>query len=101
RRHTHLVSLMGISQVILAVNKLDLVDYDRSTFESLASDYLDFAATVGIGSVTPIPLSAAQGANLTTPSVHTPWYTGPTLLGALEAAPLVALSSEGALRLPV
>jgi bifunctional enzyme CysN/CysC len=101
RRHTHLVALMGISRVILAVNKLDLVGYDRSTFESSAADYERFAASTGIESVTAIPLSAVEGTNLTTRSAQTPWYTGPTLLGALEAAPLGATPSQGALRLPV
>lgn len=101
RRHTHLVALMGLDQVVLAVNKLDLVDYDRGVFESLAADYAAFADHIGITSVTPIPLCAVEGANLTTPSVRTPWYTGPTLLGALEAAPTGSVAADGPLRLPV
>ena len=87
-RHTHLIALMGISQVVLAVNKLDLVDYDRSVFTSLAADHARFAHSLGIGSVTAIPLSALRGDNLTVPSVRTPWYDGPTLIEALEQAPV-------------
>ncbi len=101
RRHTHLVALMGISQVILAVNKLDLVDYDRAVFTGLAEDYRSFAAATGIDSVTAIPLSATEGVNLTEPSAHTPWYDGPTLLEALESAPLPRAAEDTALRLPV
>jgi len=101
RRHTHLVALMGITQVILAVNKLDLVDYDRSVYERIVEDYRELATAVGIDSVTPVPLSAVRGDNLTAPSPRTPWYEGPTLLGALEAAPTARTDGEGPLRLPV
>ncbi len=101
RRHTHLVSLMGIDQVIVAINKLDLVDYDEATFVAIAADYQQLADAVNIASVTAVPLSAANGDNLTAPSARTPWYTGPTLLGALEAAPVAQRDDEQAFRLPV
>jgi bifunctional enzyme CysN/CysC len=101
RRHSHLVALMGIDQVILAVNKLDLVGYDREVFDAIAREYGQFAAAVGISSVTAIPLSALRGDNLTTRSPRTPWYEGPTLIAALEAAPGDREEDRGPLRFPV
>lgn len=100
-RHTHLVALMGITQVILAVNKLDLVDFDHVTFQTLAAQYQRVAFDAGIEAVTAIPLSAALGDNLVELSVHTPWYGGPTLLDALETAPVRNTTTDGSFRLPV
>lgn len=100
-RHTHLVALMGITQVILAVNKLDLVGFDADVFRSITARYRDLAATAGIDTVTAVPLSAALGDNLTTPSVNTPWYDGPTLLEALETAPVGPRAPGGPARIPV
>lgn len=88
KRHSYLVSLLGIRQVVLAVNKLDLVGYDRATFERIEDDYRDFAASIGLGAVTCIPISALRGDNLTEPSVHTPWYAGPSLMEHLESVPV-------------
>lgn len=101
RRHTHLVALMGIGQVILAVNKLDLVGFDRELFERIDREYREFAVALGIERVTAIPLSAAQGDNLTSASEHTPWYTGPTLIGALESARVGAGAHEDPMRFAV
>jgi bifunctional enzyme CysN/CysC len=101
RRHSYIVSLLGIRQVVLAVNKLDLVDYDQAVFDAIAADYRALAAQLGIGQVQCIPLSALEGDNLSTPSPNTPWYTGPSLLAHLDAVPLDLAASDGGLRLPV
>ncbi len=84
RRHAYLVSLMGIQQVVLAVNKMDLVEYQQTVFESIHRDFLQFSKTLNFKNITAIPLSAQKGANVTQHSVHTRWYSGPTLLGCLE-----------------
>jgi bifunctional enzyme CysN/CysC len=84
RRHTYLVSLLGIRHIVLAVNKLDLVDYSREVFDAIDTEYRGFAAELGLGDVVSIPMSALRGDNVTAPSAHTPWYSGPTLLDHLE-----------------
>ena len=84
RRHAYLVSLVGIQQVVLAVNKMDLVGYQRSVFDAIVADFAKVAQTLGFQVITPIPLSALKGDNITTRSPHTPWYAGPTLVGCLE-----------------
>ena len=84
RRHSYLVSLLGIRHVVLAVNKLDLVDFSRETFETIDAAYRDFAAELGITDVVSIPLSALRGDNVTERSANTPWYEGPTLVEHLE-----------------
>jgi bifunctional enzyme CysN/CysC len=84
RRHSFLASLMGISQVVLAVNKMDLVGYSRETFERLAADYRAFAALLGLKDITAIPLAAVYGDNVVHPGANMPWYAGPTLLEYLE-----------------
>ena len=84
RRHSFLVSLLGIRHVVLAVNKLDLVDYSREVFETIDADYRSFAAELGITDIVSIPLSALRGDNVTEPSANTPWYDGPTLVQHLE-----------------
>ena len=100
RRHSYLVSLLGIRDVVLAVNKLDLVDWSRERFEAIEHDYQDFAARLGIERVVAIPLSALHGDNLAEASAHTPWYEGPPLLRHLEHV-AIAPRSEGPLRMPV
>ncbi len=84
RRHTYLVSLLGIRHIVLAVNKLDLVDYSREVFDAIETEYRGFSAELGLGDVVSIPMSALRGDNVTEPSPHTPWYSGPTLLDHLE-----------------
>ena len=84
RRHSFLVSLLGIRHVVLAVNKLDLVGYSPDVFEAIDADYRDFAAKIGSQQVVSIPLSALRGDNITDRSASTPWYTGPTLMDHLE-----------------
>jgi len=83
RRHSFLVSLLGIDKVVLAVNKLDLVEYSREVFEAIENQYRAFAADIGLDVVC-IPVSALKGDNIVEPSSHTPWYCGPTLIGYLE-----------------
>jgi bifunctional enzyme CysN/CysC len=84
RRHAYLVSLVGIRQVVLAVNKMDLVSYDRTLFDAIVADFNNSAKPLGFEGVTSIPLSALKGDNITERSGRTPWYQGPTLMGCLE-----------------
>ena len=88
RRHTFLVSLLGIKHVILAVNKMDLVDFDKETFDRIVNDYKHFVAPLGIPDITCIPLSALDGDNVVEKSARTPWYEGPALLDFLETVPI-------------
>ncbi|MDZ4264179.1 MAG: adenylyl-sulfate kinase [Mycobacterium sp.] len=84
RRHAFLASLLGIRHVVLAVNKMDLVGWDRERFETIRDDFHDFAARLDVHDVTTIPLSALNGDNVVTKSAVTPWYEGPSLLTHLE-----------------
>ena len=88
RRHAYLVSLVGIKQVILAVNKMDLVGDQQAVFEAIVADFRTLAQPLGFTGITPIPLSALKGDNITERSRHTPWYQGPTLMGCLETLPI-------------
>jgi bifunctional enzyme CysN/CysC len=88
RRHSYLVSLVGIRQIVLAVNKMDLMNYDRDLFDKIVADYMAFAAKLGIRNVTAIPMSALNGDNITKQSERMPWYRGPTLMGLLETVPV-------------
>ncbi len=89
RRHAYLVSLVGIKQIILAVNKMDLVAYRKAVFDTIVADFNVLAQPLGFEGVTPIPLSALKGDNITERSAHTPWYQGPTLMGCLETLPIL------------
>jgi len=100
-RHSFLVSLLGIKHVILAVNKMDLVDFDQTVFDQIVKDYTDFAETLGFETVTPIPLSALNGDNIISASNNTPWYDGPTLISRLEDIKINERLSEKPFRLPV
>ena len=84
RRHTFLVSLLGIRHVVLAVNKMDLVGFDRPVFDKIVADFRAFTAPLGIPDVQCIPLSALDGDNVVEKSERTPWYDGPALLDYLE-----------------
>jgi bifunctional enzyme CysN/CysC len=84
RRHAYLASLMGIKQVVLAVNKMDLVDYRKEVFDTIMTEFDTLVKPLGFEGVTPIPLSALKGDNITERSRLTPWYQGPTLMGSLE-----------------
>jgi bifunctional enzyme CysN/CysC len=100
-RHSYIVSLLGIRHVVLAVNKMDLVDFDQAVFERIAADYRALAQRLGIASIACIPLSALEGDNLSTRSARTPWYTGPALLEHLESVQVDAHDTGAGLRLPV
>ncbi|HEY7963161.1 MAG TPA: sulfate adenylyltransferase subunit CysN [Steroidobacteraceae bacterium] len=101
RRHSFLVRLLGISRVVLAVNKMDLVDYARERFEAIVADYRVFAARIGLTDITAIPLSAVHGDNVVARSARTAWYQGPALLEHLEGVEVDAALSRAPFRLPV
>ena len=102
RRHSYLCHLLGIRHLVLAVNKLDLVGYDQGVFEAIVADYANFAQAIGIGEFTAIPISGFKGDNTTARSVHTPWYSGPTLIEHLERVELdSAREAKQPFRLPV
>ena len=101
RRHSYIVSLLGIRHVVLAVNKMDLVGYEQDVFDDIAAGYQMLAEQLGIEQVTFIPLSALNGDNLSTHSDAMPWYHGPSLLEHLEAVELSTQDTSDGLRLPV
>jgi len=101
RRHSFLVRLLGISRVVLAVNKMDLVDYARERFEAIVADYRVFAARIGLTDITAIPLSAVHGDNVVARSARTAWYQGPALLEHLEGVEVDSALSRAPFRLPV
>ncbi|WP_430335152.1 sulfate adenylyltransferase subunit CysN [Rhodococcus sp. ACT016] len=101
RRHSYLVSLLGIRHVVLAVNKLDLVDYSQEVFERIADEYNSFAAEIGLEHVVAIPMSAYVGDNLTESSPNTPWYQGPTLIDHLETVEIEDELRSAPFRMPV
>ena len=101
RRHSYIVALLGIRRVLLAVNKMDLVDFDPAVFDAIAADYHALAARLGIAHVQCIPLSALRGDNMVERSANMPWYDGPPLLEALETVPLDRADVPDAFRMPV
>jgi bifunctional enzyme CysN/CysC len=102
RRHSNLVKLVGIQEVVLAVNKMDLVGYDRAVFEKILADYNSFAAELGFRKVTAIPMSALEGDNVTTHTTSMPWYQGPPLMEYLETVPInVEAAQLKPMRMPV
>jgi bifunctional enzyme CysN/CysC len=88
RRHSFLVHLLGIRNIVLAVNKMDLVDYDQAVFDRIVADYRAFADEAGIAEFMAIPMSGLQGDNVTARSTSIPWYSGPALLEHLETVPV-------------
>ncbi|MFL8003129.1 sulfate adenylyltransferase subunit CysN [Xanthomonas vasicola] len=100
-RHSYIVSLLGIRHVVLAVNKMDLVDYDAQVFAAIADAYKTLAAQLGITDVQCIPLSALAGENLSSASTRMPWYSGPHLLQHLDTVQLEPPEAGSGLRLPV
>ena len=88
RRHTFLVSLLGIKHIVLAVNKMDLVDFDEKVFNTIREKYLELATQLGIDDVTCFPISAKMGDNVVEKSENTPWYKGTSLLQFLETVPI-------------
>jgi bifunctional enzyme CysN/CysC len=102
RRHSFLAKLVGIRRFVLAVNKMDLVDYDQNVFDAIVADYREFAAQIGIDDWIAIPVSGLNGDNIMSGSEATGWYEGPTLLEHLDTVPLeAAADAEKALRMPV
>jgi bifunctional enzyme CysN/CysC len=101
RRHSYIVSLLGIRHVLLAVNKMDLVGYDQGVFDAIVEGYAALAATLGIPHVDAVPLSALRGDNVATRSPAMPWYGGATLLEHLETMPLQPPAHAAAFRMPV
>jgi bifunctional enzyme CysN/CysC len=101
RRHAAIVSLLGIRHVVLAVNKIDLVDFSEACFREIERAFTSFAAPLGFRSITAIPLSARHGDNVAAPSARTPWYRGPALLAHLETIDSDLDNAEAAFRFPV
>ena len=102
RRHSYLCHLIGIKNFVLAVNKMDLVDYDQATYERIEAEYAAFAASIGIERFVAMPISGFKGDNITSPSDNMPWHQGPTLIEQLETVD-VSTTKDAAkpFRLPV
>jgi sulfate adenylyltransferase subunit 1 len=101
KRHSTIAHLLQIEHVIVAVNKMDLVNYDRTVYERIVKAYREFAATLGIKDVTAIPLSALAGDNVVDPSSNMDWYTGPTLIDLLESLSVYDEAHSAPFRFPV
>ncbi|MGI3167279.1 sulfate adenylyltransferase subunit CysN [Pseudooceanicola sp. 200-1SW] len=103
KRHSYLVHLLGIKNLVLAVNKMDLVEYSQEVFDQIVADYRAFAASIGIEVFVPIPISGYMGDNITAPSENTPWYDGPSLLPHLETVDIDSTKEPQAapFRMPV
>ncbi len=84
RRHSYIVSLLGIKHVVLAINKMDLVGYSQQIFDTIVAEYREFAAQIGLDNIVSVPLAALRGDNMLERSANTPWYQGPTLMSYLE-----------------
>ena len=101
RRHSIIASLLGIRHIALAVNKIDLVDFDRVTFDRIVAEYRDFARDLGFESIAPIPMSARFGDNVSARSERMAWYQGPTLIEHLETVPVDSAAAGQPFRFPV
>ena len=102
RRHSFIVSMVGVKRIILAVNKLDLVDYSQDVFESIVSDYSEFAEeALSLDEITAIPISALKGDNIVGSSDNTPWYQGSSIMEYLESVEVSATSQSRPFRMPV
>jgi bifunctional enzyme CysN/CysC len=101
RRHSYIVSLLGIRRIVLAINKMDLVEYAQARFAEIERDYRAFAAQIGLTDITAIPLSAVYGDNIIEPGANMAWYAGPTLMGHLEAVPIEDEAQTLPFRMPV
>jgi bifunctional enzyme CysN/CysC len=101
KRHSYICSMLGIRSIVLAVNKMDLVDFSGERFYQIVADYMGFAKTLDFTTICPIPLSARYGDNVTIRSTRTPWYDGPTLLHHLETADVASDLSTRPFRFPV
>jgi bifunctional enzyme CysN/CysC len=101
RRHSFLVSLLGIRTVAVAVNKLDLVEFSQEVFDRIEAEYRTFAAEIGLTDIACIPMSALRGDNITERSPNTPWYSGPTLMQYLESVEVEDDRQSAPFRMPV
>ena len=102
RRHSYLAHLIGIKKIVLAINKMDMVDYDQTRFDEICAAYNDFASSIGIEAFTAIPISGLAGDNIIDSSSRTPWYDGPSLLSHLENVELdQTLAADKPFRMPV
>jgi len=101
RRHSYLVSLLGIRKVVLAINKMDLVDYSKEVFERIVAEYTAFAERIGLRDIVAIPVSGLKGDNITACSAHTPWYHGPILMAWLETVEIEEDAKSRPFRFPV
>ncbi|KLK92823.1 adenylyltransferase [Microvirga vignae] len=101
KRHSYICSLLGIRHVVLAVNKIDLVNYKKETFDRIVDDYVAFAAGLGFTSIVPIPISARHGDNIINRSGNTQWYQGPCLLHYLETIDIQSEAASQTFRFPV
>ncbi len=102
RRHSYLCHLIGIKNLVLAVNKMDLVDYSQDVFDKIVADYAEFAKSIGIESFTAMPISGFKGDNIIGPSDNTPWYQGPNLIEHLETVEVLSSEDQSKpLRMPV
>ncbi|HSD93314.1 MAG TPA: sulfate adenylyltransferase subunit CysN [Methyloceanibacter sp.] len=101
RRHACILSLLGIGKIALAVNKMDLIEFEQARFEAVAEEFASFAAELGFEHVTAIPVSALKGDNVIAPSAHMHWYHGPTLIGHLETVDASRVEQARPFRFPV
>src|SRR5690242_9163021 len=101
RRHAYIVSLLGIRHVVLAVNKIDLVDFSEAVFRTIVEEFETFAKKLGFASITPIPLSARFGDNVIAKSAEMPWFEGPALLPYLESIDVTTAAADKPFRMPV
>jgi len=101
RRHSYIVSLLGIQKIVLAVNKMDTVGYALETFDAILEDYWKFAKQIGLTDIVAIPISALKGDNVTEPSPQTPWYNGPALMQHLESVEIEQALQSRPFRMPV
>ena len=100
-RHSYILSLLRVTHVVLAINKMDLVDYSETQYNDIKTEYAAFSSPLGFHEVMAIPVSALKGDNLLHPSVHTPWYHGPTLMGQLETVSVNQDVTTKSFRMPV
>jgi bifunctional enzyme CysN/CysC len=101
RRHSFIASLLGIKHVVVAINKIDLVDYSEEVFERISAEYISFAKDLGFATIKPIPISARFGDNVIEPSANMPWYRGASLLQHLETVEIDNAARNLPLRFPV
>lgn len=101
RRHSYIISLLGLRHVVLCVNKMDLVGYDHARFAEIEAAYRAFAEPLGLSAITAIPVSALEGDNVTEPSTKMPWYQGPSVIGHLETVAVAEDQAAAPFRMPV